>query len=519
MRNRYPIYYLALLLLIAAAGAFGAWKAYSVSRLLEEKRVDDNLRELAQIQAFRAQDLLSDAERVLEAFTAYFQSSEQVTESEYHRFSSVLLPGRNDVYAVHWAPKVLSSERKAHEAAMQARGLAPKGIFELALPSLSPVPALPRPRYFPITFTEPLEQNRRAVGLDAALRFSQPADGPIEMALQGRPYTTGAFPIVQDEKGPLAVAIFQPVHAYGTDSWTMQQLRGFLLLLLRPEILLTERLEPISGQPYQVSGQPYQVRLSDISGATPKQIYPRGSVAPAAGPEYSFPLTLGSREWQVDIAFEEPVGISHAPAAIAGLIILLTLVVMFALTRSLRQSSALLVANNKLSLLANRDPLTGLANRRSIEELAHEVLALETRGEGFSAVCVVDLDNFKKVNDSLGHQQGDILLMELADLFQQTLRSSDIAARIGGDEFVLLMPQLKSLNDVIGALQRLVNSIRAYAEDHEQVSYVSASIGVALSGSDCRDFIVLQQRADRAMYEAKKAGKNRYLIWSPDLVS
>lgn len=512
MRNRYSIYYLALLLLIAAAGAFGAWKAYSVSRLLEEKRVDDNLRELAQIQAFRAQDLLSDAERVLEAFTAYFQSSEQVTESEFRRFSSVLLPGRNDVYAVHWAPKVLSSERKAHEAAMQARGLAPKGIFELALPSLSPVPALPRPRYFPITFTEPLEQNRRAVGLDAALRFSQPADGPIEMALQGRSYTTGAFPIVQDEKGPLAVAIFQPVHVYGTDSWTMQQLRGFLLLLLRPEILLTERLEPISGQPYQV-------RLSDISGADPKQIYPRGNVAPAAGPEYSFPLALGSREWQVDIAFEEPVRVSHAPAAIAGLIILLTLVVMFALTRSLRQSSALLVANNKLSLLANRDPLTGLANRRSIEELAHEVLALETRGEGFSAVCVVDLDNFKKVNDSLGHQQGDILLMELAELFQQTLRSSDIAARIGGDEFVLLMPQLKSLNDVTGALQRLVNSIRAYAEDHEQVSYVSASIGVALSGSDCRDFLLLQQRADRAMYEAKKAGKNRYLIWSPDLMS
>lgn len=510
VRNRFSIYHLLLILLVAVVGAVGAWNAYSVSCLLEQQRSDENQRELAQVKAFRAQDLLSDAERVLEAFAAYFQASENVTDEEYRNFAGILLPGRNEVYAVHWAPKVLLEAREEHESAMASRGLAPKGIFELALPSLAPVAAQPRPYYFPITFTEPLAQNRSAVGLDVALRFSNAFDGPMMKAEQGQSYTTRAFPILQDETGPLAVAIFQPVYPLGVTDLSVEQVEGFLVLLLRPETLLTERLEPLEGLPYRV-------RLSDVSGDTPEQISPRADIAWPGGLEYSFPLTLGSREWQIDILFADRSAMSKVPAALASLIMLLTLVVIFALVRSFRQSSALLSANNQLSQLANSDPLTGLANRRSIEEMAQEILALEARDGSLSAVCVVDLDNFKRVNDEYGHQRGDALLIELANLFNSALRKSDVAARIGGDEFVLLMPQLQSVRDVKVALERLLESIRTQTEGHDQVGCVSASIGVALSGDDCRDFTTLQQRADRAMYVAKNAGKNRFIIWSTDL--
>lgn len=509
---RYSIYQLALLLFIAAVGTVGAWQAYRVSLLLEQTRTDDSLRDLAQVQAFRAQDLLSDAEGVLEAYKAYFEASEQVTPEEYRQFSDVLLPNRNEVFAVHWAPKIGAHERAEHERTLNARGFAPLGIFEIRVPDLSPVAAPQHPMYFPITFSEPLARNRSAIGLNAAIRFQGP-NGPVNKAIQGESFTTSAFPIIQDEDGPWAVSIFQPVYKLNTsDQRSLEQLSGFLLLLLRPEILLTERLEPMQGQPYRL-------RLIDISGETPVQIYPRKGGQILEGRIYSFPLELGDRQWKIDIIFETEDSFSTVPLAIAVLITLLTLVILLALGRSLRQSSDLIAVNTKLAELANSDPLTGLANRRCIEEIAQELMALEEREGSFSAICVVDLDNFKAVNDRFGHQKGDELLVELADLFRTTLRNTDVAARIGGDEFILLMPQLRSLAGVTGALERLLESLNLHTEGRTEVEGVSASIGVALSSAECRDFSKLQHRADQAMYAAKKAGKNRYLIWSPELAN
>ncbi len=511
MSYRYSIYQLALLLFIAAVGAMGAWQAYRVSLLLEQTRIDDSLRDLAQVQAFRAQDLLSDAEGVLEAYKAYFEASEQVTPEEYRKFSDILLPERNEVFAVHWAPKIGVDERADHENSLRARGYAPIGIFELHLPELSPVVAPEHPMYFPITFSEPLARNRSAIGLNAAIRFQGP-NGPVNKAIRGESFTTTAFPIIQDEQGPWAVSIFQPVYSLnGSDRHSLEHLSGFLLLLLRPEILLTERLEPMQAQPYRL-------RLLDISNS-PVQIYPRQGDLIPEGRMYSFPLQLGDRQWQIDIIFESNDSLSTVPLAMAALITLLTLVIMLALGRSLRQSSDLIAVNTMLAELANSDPLTGLANRRCIEEIAQELMALEEREGSFSAICVVDLDNFKAVNDRFGHQQGDELLVELAELLRSSLRNTDIAARIGGDEFILLMPQLRSLAGVTGALERLLESLNLHTEGRTEVEGVSASIGVALSSSECRDFAKLQHRADQAMYAAKKAGKNRYLIWSPELAN
>ncbi|MBS98307.1 MAG: hypothetical protein CMI01_06485 [Oceanospirillaceae bacterium] len=509
MQHRDSIYQLGLLLLIAVAGGFGAWQAYSVSSLLEQNRQDANLRKLAQVQAFRAQDLLGDAEQVLEAYTAFFQASKHVTDLEYRQFSSTLLPQRIDVYAVHWAPKVGAAQRPAHETELQARGLAAGGIFELDNASLSSQPAQARPTYFPITYSEPLNLNRRAIGLDVTWRFIGES-GPIQRALAGQRYTTPPFPIVQDGDGPWAVAIFQPVFEAGSEPFTLERLRGFLVLLLRPEILLTERLNPILEQPYQM-------RLLDISEPRAIQIYPRQATNWPTGQEYRFDLELGGRNWEFEIAFEEQPHLGVMPALLAGLVVALTLVIVLAVGRSFRQSTALRLANTELSRLAHIDPLTGLANRRRIEELAEQIFALEVRQNSFSAVCVVDLDNFKQVNDRFGHQRGDNLLIELAEVLRCGLRSADVAARIGGDEFVLLMPQLHSVDDVTGVLVRLLEAISDATWGQDQVDQVSASIGVALSGPECRDFSVLQQRADRAMYAAKRAGKNRYMIWSKTL--
>lgn len=509
MRYRYSIYRLILLLMLVAAGVFGTWQAYSVSRLLEQSRVDESLRDLAQVQAFRIQDLLSDAERVLEAFKAYFQASEYVSTSEYREFASILLPGRSDVYAVHWAPKTGRDEDEARRVGPGSDDRMLDTAFEFNKPSLSLVSLASDPFSFPITRSEPPEPNRSLIGLDLASRFGG-MSGPLEMARLGKTYTTPAFPITEDASGPLGVAVFQPVMSPDAEQWSLQQLKGFLVLLLRPEISLTERIEPIQVQPYQM-------RLLDIGGDSQIQIYPRGESLWPTGPEYDFPLTLGNRRWQLDIAFDEAPSFSVVPTAIASLVAILALVILLALGQSFRQSSALMAANRQLSQLANSDPLTGLANRRRIEERAAEVFALEERDGSFSAVCVVDLDNFKEVNDSFGHQRGDSLLIELAELFRRSLRGGDVAARMGGDEFVLLMPQLKSLADMTGVLDRLVQAMDMRVEDRDRVQQVSASIGVALSGDGCRDFTTLHKRADRTMYTAKRAGKNRYLIWSADM--
>lgn len=162
------------------------------------------------------------------------------------------------------------------------------------------------------------------------------------------------------------------------------------------------------------------------------------------------------------------------------------------------------------------DPLTGLANRALLEDRLRLALNRTTRRRGEVAVLFVDLDNFKVINDSLGHEAGDRLLVAVSKRLQAAVRPGDTVARLGGDEFIFLLEDI-GLEETRGTAERiLATSSSPIALEGRQV-YVTASIGVAVGGRGTRRTEDLLRNADLAMYRAKHSGKARYAVFEEQM--
>ena len=169
---------------------------------------------------------------------------------------------------------------------------------------------------------------------------------------------------------------------------------------------------------------------------------------------------------------------------------------------------------------ANFDALTELPNRRMFHDrLAHD-LAKSRRDGTRVAILFIDLDHFKEVNDTLGHHQGDILLIDAARRIGACVRASDTVARLGGDEFTVILPELPAtggLEQVERIAQQIIDSLLAPFALGQEQAFVSASIGITLFPDDGVDIEDLLKHADQAMYAAKGAGRNRYSYFTPVL--
>jgi diguanylate cyclase (GGDEF)-like protein/PAS domain S-box-containing protein len=165
---------------------------------------------------------------------------------------------------------------------------------------------------------------------------------------------------------------------------------------------------------------------------------------------------------------------------------------------------------------AFHDELTGLANRALFFDRVEHALLRATREDGQIAVLFVDLDDFKAINDRLGHAAGDTVLQEVAKRLLAGARSSDTVARLGGDEFGVLLEGVSSPR-AVQAAERALKALGAPVEVDDEALQVSASAGVAVSVADARDVEDLLRKSDIAMYEAKRNGKGRLEIYEPDM--
>ncbi|MES2164704.1 MAG: EAL domain-containing protein [Pseudomonadota bacterium] len=166
---------------------------------------------------------------------------------------------------------------------------------------------------------------------------------------------------------------------------------------------------------------------------------------------------------------------------------------------------------------ANFDPLTQLPNRRMFHDrLAHDMLKSQ-RDRSHIAILFIDLDHFKEVNDTLGHHQGDILLVDAARRISACVRKSDTVARLGGDEFTVILSELDGTERVEHIAQHIIDSLRLPFPLGQEQAFVSASIGITLYPDDALDIDDLLKHADQAMYAAKGAGRNRYSYFTPTL--
>ncbi len=171
----------------------------------------------------------------------------------------------------------------------------------------------------------------------------------------------------------------------------------------------------------------------------------------------------------------------------------------------------------QLETLAYYDALTGVANRVLLNEKMHEAIEDAQREGLYVAVAYFDLDAFKPVNDTFGHQSGDHILIQVTKRVSQELRAGDTLARLGGDEFVLLLPGLKKNTNFENLLTRLLEAISAPIWLDNQMVTLTASFGVTLYPTDDADPDTLLRHADQAMYQAKQLGKNRIQLYDTEL--
>ena len=182
-----------------------------------------------------------------------------------------------------------------------------------------------------------------------------------------------------------------------------------------------------------------------------------------------------------------------------------------------RDVSANVEAEDKLARLAHFDNLTGLPNRGMLLDRLKRAVARANRTESLVAVMYLDLDQFKEINDSLGHAVGDQVLREAALRLERCVRSTDTVARLGGDEFTVLLEDVRSIEEVARVAEKLLASMRERAEIHGHELHLSTSIGVTVYPLDGRDSDTLLRNADLAMYHAKQEGKNNHQFFSHDM--
>jgi len=171
-------------------------------------------------------------------------------------------------------------------------------------------------------------------------------------------------------------------------------------------------------------------------------------------------------------------------------------------------------ADERIEYLASHDGLTGLPNREMFNGLLRHAIDTAHRHERRLAVLFIDLDRFKVINDSLGHEVGDLLLVETANRLRGSLRASDVVARLGGDEFVIVLEETEGADDVEKVAANLLSILGEPLEFSGHECHTTASIGIAMYPANGRDAQTLTKNADMAMYLAKEDGKNAYRFFS-----
>lgn len=168
----------------------------------------------------------------------------------------------------------------------------------------------------------------------------------------------------------------------------------------------------------------------------------------------------------------------------------------------------------QLEYQASHDMLTGLPNRTLFADRLNQAIHRASRNGHFAVVAFIDLDNFKYINDSLGHKAGDTLLMEVASRLTHCVRADDTVARYGGDEFVLILNNHYQVSSVVRVLERILEEIQRPLQIESQELRVTCSIGLSLYPSDGDDSLTLIQHADAAMYSAKERGRNNFQFFT-----
>lgn len=190
---------------------------------------------------------------------------------------------------------------------------------------------------------------------------------------------------------------------------------------------------------------------------------------------------------------------------------------VFSYSAVLHAQKRLKLKQEELSYIASHDSLTNLFNRRKFEELLEKSIANSARSKSLMALLLIDLDNFKTTNDTFGHVHGDELLRQFTSRLNMLIRKGDILSRVGGDEFTLITPNIRSPSSARQLAERILNEWNNPYTLNGKLITASVSIGISIYPNDGKTTRDLLRKADMAMYKAKRTGKNSYQFYTEQL--
>ncbi len=352
----------------------------------------------------------------------------------------------------------------------------------------------------------PLTGNEAAIGHNI-LRDDKRRDEAHEAIRQRKLTLAGPFELIQ---GGVAVIGRFPVFLTKEQG---EQFWGFTSALIFLDDLLAEtELAELASRGYR-----YQLSRELPSGET--QVIAQSSER-VVTPSHSVSLQVPGGSWNLTISHPQSTSTTSDSIDIAlSLIVALfmTLAAHALLTQPDKLRRIVKRKTQELETLAYQDALTGLSNRRLLREQLEQAIRQAQRKQESAALIYLDLDDFKRVNDLLGHEAGDQVLQQVSRRITATLRSSDLVARLGGDEFAVLLPNPVSSSAVSRIASSLISVIEQPVLLNSKEFIISASMGITLIPDDGDDVVSLLRNADMAMYEAKKNGGKQHCFFDRSL--
>ena len=421
----------------------------------------------------------------LSTAAAFAKTQARVDQHEFEVIGRTLVGG-GALDGAAYIPRVTAAQRDDYERAL---GLS---IHERAS-GLSMRPARPRPTYFPVTFGTSDVQAGRLRGYDLG-------SDPLRARVLRRAADSGqavATPLVRLLIGGTGINVFRPVYRDGVPLQSRADRRRALTGFIAGSF----KVDNVAAAALRVLPEDADLQLR-IDGSF---AYGSGESLDDAA---SVPLRIADRTWVLALENPDAPGLS-LPIALAVLgISLAALLGALILTWSRRERM------RDLERQASEDALTGLDNRRRFEKDLATAMARSQRDRTTGALLILDIDDFKRVNDSQGHPAGDQLIREVAEVLRRRTRRSDNLARLGGDEFAVILPRCSRQEAQIAA-EMIAREVREHrsAADGDQVTI---SVGVAIFGDDPRtSAATVFSEADTAMYAAKDEGRDGVRVFDP----
>jgi diguanylate cyclase (GGDEF)-like protein len=448
----------------------------------------DDFHRMQQEEAVRAARQIDAVAAVsigkLSGASAFFRAEPDLNAHEFSVIGHSLV-AQGVLVGAGYIPRVDASNRAQFEAA--------HGIEIHERTKSGTARAAGRSTYYPLAFVTTIATPGRGIGFDVG---SDPARRPyLEKARDtGVPAMTSVIPLLIGGSG---VNVYRAIYRDGAPTATVAERRRALVGFVAGAF----RVEDLAGTAGDVLPSDVRTRL---------QIGSQVVAGSQVGLEdaASAPVRIADRTWLLTVKDPGGPGLS-LPIALAVLgislaALLAALIVVWSRNEQMQE----------LERQASQDALTGLNNRRRFEEDLRAAMARSRRDRTTGALLMLDVDEFKRVNDSHGHPAGDRLIQDVAEVLRRRTRASDALARLGGDEFAVILPRC-SRKEAWLAAEAIAEEIRAQPLG-EETSPVTVSVGVAMFGDDPRTSVAtVVSEADTAMYAAKDEGRDGVRIFDP----